>query len=114
MGGIIGTTLMLLETSGCGAVLDLDALPCPADVPLERWLISFPSYGFLLSVRPENAPFVLSHFRQRDLVCEAMGRVESGHKLRLRSHNETIDFWDLSQLSLTGFSSVQPGHAPVL
>jgi AIR synthase-related protein len=114
MGGIIGTTLMLLETSNCGAVLDLEAVPCPPGMPLERWLISFPSYSFLLSVRPENAPFVQSHFRQRDLVCEAVGRVESGHTLRLRSSSEIIDFWNLSQLSLTGFSSVQPSHTAVL
>lgn len=29
MGGIIGTLLMLMETSGCGAVLDLNRLPRP-------------------------------------------------------------------------------------
>jgi selenophosphate synthetase-related protein len=54
MGGIIGTLLMLLETSGCGAILDLDRVPCPVGLPLERWLLCFPSYGFLLSVRPDQ------------------------------------------------------------
>ncbi|MBF2025749.1 MAG: sll0787 family AIR synthase-like protein [Oscillatoriales cyanobacterium C42_A2020_001] len=105
MGGIIGTTLMLLETSGCGATLDIDAIPCPAKVPLERWLVSFPSYGFLLSARSDQVAAVQAHFRRWGLVCEAVGEVESTHCLRLRSQNELIEFWDLSRQGLTGFSA---------
>jgi len=52
MGGIVGTTLMLIESSRCGAVLQLDQIPCPQGISLEQWLLSFPSYGFLLSIRP--------------------------------------------------------------
>lgn len=107
MGGIIGTLLMLLETSGCGAVLNLDQIPCPKELPLERWLISFPSYGFLLSVRPGNAAAVQSCFRQRSLVCEVVGEVQPTQQLVLRSHQESIMFWDLSQQKLTGFSVQQ-------
>ena len=50
MGGIVGTLLMLLETSECGAILDLDRVPCPESLSLEKWLTSFPSYGFLLHI----------------------------------------------------------------
>ena len=50
MGGIVGTTLMLLESSNCGATIHLDQVPCPRGIGLEQWLLSFPSYGFLLSV----------------------------------------------------------------
>lgn len=104
MGGILGTLLMLLETSGCGAVLDLDRVPCPDSLPLERWLLCFPSYGFLLSVRPENVALIQSKFRQRDLVCEVVGEVQLAEKLILNSQGESVVFWDFTQQSLTGFA----------
>ncbi|MBW4489844.1 MAG: sll0787 family AIR synthase-like protein [Trichocoleus desertorum ATA4-8-CV12] len=103
-GGIIGTLLMLLETSGCGAVLNLDQVPCPPSLTLERWLVSFPSYGFLLSVRPHNASAVQACFRQQGLVCEVVGEVQPTQHLVLHSSQESTVFWDLSQAPLTGFS----------
>ena len=103
MGGIVGTLLMLLETSGCGAVLDLDAVPCP-DVPLERWLTCFPSYGFLLSVRPEQVAAIQAKFHQRELTCAIVGRIHPGQQLNLKMQGETQLFWDLQQEPLTGFS----------
>jgi hypothetical protein len=107
MGGIIGTLLMLLETSNCGAVLNLDAIPCPKEIPLERWLLSFPSYGFLLSIRPDNVAAVQSCFREHSLVCEVVGEVQPGQKLVLTSSTESVVFWDLSAQPLTGFAAPQ-------
>ncbi|MDX2239611.1 MAG: sll0787 family AIR synthase-like protein [Leptolyngbyaceae cyanobacterium bins.302] len=104
MGGLVGTLLMLLETSGCGAVLQVDQVPCPDSLPLERWLISFPSYGFLLSVRPEKVAAVRSRFQQQGLVCEAIGKVQPTQELVLRSQDESAVFWDLAQQKLTGFA----------
>jgi uncharacterized protein len=109
MGGVIGTLLMLLETSGCGAVLNLDAVPYPASLTLEQWLVSFPSYGFLLSVRPEQVEAVQRLFHQQDLICEAIGQVTEGHTLTLQFEAESMCFWDLSHAPLTGF--VGPGDA---
>ena len=105
MGGILGTTLMLLETSGCGATLDLTHIPCPTDLALDRWLISFPSYGFLLSVLPDHVETIRAIFQQRHLVCEAIGSIDSTHQLKLRRSSETIVFWDLSENQLTGFTA---------
>ncbi|MBW4581469.1 MAG: sll0787 family AIR synthase-like protein [Tildeniella nuda ZEHNDER 1965/U140] len=104
MGGVVGTLLMLLETSNCGAVLHLDAVPCPPELPLERWLLCFPSYGFLLSVRPENVDAVRSLFHQRDLICEAIGDMQATPQLVLKDETEAVVFWDLSEQALTGFS----------
>lgn len=104
MGGIIGTLLMLLETSGCGAVLDLDAVPCPEGIPLERWLLAFPSYGFLLSVRPDSVAAIQSLFHSRGLVCQAIGEMQLSRQLILKSRTEKVTFWDLSQKDCTGFS----------
>lgn len=104
MGGIIGTLLMLLETSNCGAVLNLNLIPCPKELDLERWLLSFPSYGFLLSIRPDNVAAVQSCFREHSLVCAVVGEVQLSHQLVLTSANESVVFWDLSTQPLTGFS----------
>lgn len=102
-GGIIGTLLMLLETSGCGAVLNLDKVPCPNEISLERWLLSFPSYGFILSVRPSNVLDVQFCFHQQNLVCEVVGEVQATPQLVLHSEQESIIFWDFSEQKLTGF-----------
>jgi len=74
-GGIIGTLTMLLECSGVGAELWLDLLPQPSDGDLERWLISFPSFGYLLSVPPESTTSTIAHFAGREIACAAVGRV---------------------------------------
>ena len=105
MGGIVGTLVMLLETSNCGAVLDLDSVPCPPDLSLERWLVSFPSYGFLLSVRPDRVAAIQSLFHQQDLICQPVGTVQPDRQLVLKSQQESIVFWDFDQQQLTGFSS---------
>ena len=63
MGGIVGTALMLLEASGVGASLDPEAIPRPPEVPLEQWLLAFPSYAFLLSVPPQHQHAVLAALR---------------------------------------------------
>lgn len=105
-GGIIGTLLMLLETSGCGAVLNLDQVPCPNELSLEQWLVSFPSYGFLLSVRPSNVSAVQSCFKQQNLVCEVVGEVQQKQQLILQLEQESSMFWDFCEEKLTGFSKV--------
>ena len=102
MGGIIGTLLMLMETSNCGAILDLDQIPKPEDISLERWLTSFPSYGFLLSVRPENVEAVRAMFQVQDLVCAAIGEVQADQQIILRSQDQSVLFWDFTQQPLTG------------
>ncbi|MBF2080147.1 MAG: sll0787 family AIR synthase-like protein [Synechococcales cyanobacterium T60_A2020_003] len=103
MGGLVGTLIMLLETSGCGATLHLDQIPCPPDLALEKWLLCFPSYGFVLSLRPEHTHAVQTRFRGKGLVCEAVGIVENGSMLQLESGGESVDFWDPVQRPLTGF-----------
>jgi uncharacterized protein len=104
MGGILGTLLMLLETSQCGAILNLDRVPSPTALTLEDWLTRFPSYGFLLSVRPENVSIIQSLFRDRRLICEEVGIIQAAPQLVLSWFDQTEVFWDLSQQPLTGFA----------
>ncbi|AUX38303.1 MULTISPECIES: sll0787 family AIR synthase-like protein [Sorangium] len=107
MGGVAGTLLMLLETSGVGAVLDVAAVPRPGDVrdpSLARWLLAFPSYGFLLSVRPDAAGAVLAAFARRGIASAAVGAVDGSRRLTLEAAGERQTLWDLSAEPLTGFA----------
>ena len=104
MAGCIGTLLMLLECSRVGAVIDIDALPRPeiaaTDTALLRWLQAFPSYGFVLSVRPDRVAAVLQRFRERGLASAVVGSVTRDPTVRLRRGNETSQLWDVSRESL--------------
>ncbi len=50
-GGLVGTAMMLAECSRVGATIDVTRVPKPDGVPLDRWLTTFPSYGYLLAVK---------------------------------------------------------------
>ncbi|WP_413761100.1 AIR synthase-related protein, partial [Vibrio vulnificus] len=69
MAGTAGTALMLLECSGVGACIDIEHIPRPDGVPLLRWLLSFPSFGYLLSVRPQHRLSVLERFAARGIAA---------------------------------------------
>jgi AIR synthase-related protein len=101
--GIAGTLLMLLEASGLGARLELDRLPKPAGVSLDRWLVTFPSFGFLLSVPGIRVVEVCSAFAARGLACERVGRTDASHALRLVAGGTEATLWDLSREAFTGF-----------
>ena len=102
MAGVVGTALMLLECSALGAVIDLDAIPKPAGVPLQRWLAAFPSFGFLLSVADEHLDAVITRFQARDIVCAVIGRTDDTRRVRLRQGAETAPLWDFNTEALIG------------
>jgi AIR synthase-related protein len=103
MGGLVGTALMLLEASGVGATLALEAIPRPAGVDGPRWLLAFPSYGFLLSVAAENAATVQKAFVERGIAAAAVGKVDDTRCLALTASGQRAKIWDLAETPLTGF-----------
>ena len=107
MGGLIGTALMLLESSGVGATLSLDGIPRPAGVSWERWLTAFPSYGFLLAVPPENERRVRESFASRGIAAGTVGQVDGSRRLTLASGSDRATVWDLDEAPLTGFGGVR-------
>ncbi|WP_308121046.1 MSMEG_0567/sll0787 family protein [Paractinoplanes bogorensis] len=56
MAGIAGTLGMLAEASGCGAVLDVDAVPRPAAATMGDWLTCFPGFAMLTTGPQRPAP----------------------------------------------------------
>lgn len=103
MAGAVGTAMMLLECSGCGAVIDVGAIPRPDSVDprdeaaLLRWLSCFPSYGFVLSVAPARVPAVLQRFAARDIAAAAVGEVRSGSVVSLRDQGHEQPLWDFGR-----------------
>jgi AIR synthase-related protein len=108
MAGAIGTALMLLECSHVGAVVDVNAIPRPAGVSLVRWLQTFPSYGFVLSLRPDKVRPVLERFAARGIAAATVGEVTATPQLWLRDGRDLALLWDLANESFIG-----PRAAPV-
>lgn len=111
MAGTLGTALMLLECSGVGAIVDLDAIPRPEGVPLLRWLTAFPSYGFILSVRPEQVAAVRQRFEARGLACAAVGEVKAVRQLIVQQGSEWALLWNLAEQP---FIQGTPARGPAL
>jgi uncharacterized protein len=90
-GGIIGTLAMFCNCSEVGAILDLEDLPCPMDVEIERWLVSFPSYGYLLAISPEDIESTLSHFTATRITCREIGHFRAAPGITLTADGDAVD-----------------------
>lgn len=97
MAGVVGTAMMLAEASHVAMTIDLDALPRPASIPFEHWLPAFPSFGFVLTARPEKADAVLAAFAARDIDCSIAGVVEPGHRLDILHQGTCAQVWDFDR-----------------
>ena len=96
-GGIPGTLVMLLECSGVGATVDIDSIPSPPGVDLFEWMLTFPSYGFLLSVAPGQRRDVEESFRAHGIECEKIGEIEAEQRLQLAHGAERVTLWRLPE-----------------
>ena len=101
MAGVVGTALMLLACSKVGARIDIDAVPRPPEVHSEAellcWLTAFPSYGFILSVRPEHTAKVLARFASRGLACAVVGKVTAAPEVLLAHQGEEALLWNVAE-----------------
>ena len=98
--GIVGTAAMLAECSAVAITMDLNAIPKPDGIPLERWLLTFPSFGYLLSVRPENIAEIVVRFARRGIAAAAVGSVTPGNRLTISDGAVSETIWDFAQRPL--------------
>jgi selenophosphate synthetase-related protein len=98
MPGIAGSLLQMIEGAGCGANLNVEAIPRPDGAPVERWLMVFPSFGFLLATQQPEA--VCDVFARHGIAAAVCGGFDDTRVLRL---NE-FPAWDLNETPLTGLS----------
>jgi AIR synthase-related protein len=93
MGGVLGTALMMLECSQLGATIDLDALPRPESAPIERWLASFPSFGYIIAAPPQQVDAIRARFTARDIACARIGTCEREPRVLLEHGGEREVLW---------------------
>lgn len=104
MPGTAGSLLQLLESAGCGAVLEIEQLPRPKGIATDRWLQTFPSFGFLLAVPPDRVEAAIEPFARRGLACAECGRLDDTGALRLRASGDEALLWDLVAEPFTGLA----------
>jgi uncharacterized protein len=104
MPGIAGSLLQMLEVAGCGALLDADAVPRPDGAPMKRWIMTFPSFGYLLAAAEQDVEAACEVFTRRGLACTPCGRLDGTGVLRLATGGEEAAVWDLRTNPLTGLS----------
>jgi selenophosphate synthetase-related protein len=104
MAGLIGSLAMLLECNTLGVSVDLDAMPVPAGVTVERWVSCFPCLMFLLCVPAGREEECLAAFGRRGLAAAAVGTLDDTGALRICSAGRTETVFDLSRESVTNLA----------
>jgi AIR synthase-related protein len=99
-GGIIGTAIMLAECSGVGIEIDVSALPLPSGVSLDRWVATFPSFGYLIACPPDNVARVIERFGARDISAAAIGRIVEGSKVAISAGDQRAVIRDYAETPL--------------
>jgi uncharacterized protein len=102
MAGLVGSLVMLLEYSGLGVTVDLDALPVPPGVELAAWLNCFPSFGFLLCTEPGRERECIDAFAARGLACAVVGRIRGGADVSLALGRHTREVLGTAGSPVTG------------
>jgi AIR synthase-related protein len=101
-GGIVGTAMMLAECSGVAATIDVTAIPRPNGVPLARWLQTFPSYGYIISVAPAKVAAVIGRFADRGIAAAEVGAIAAGGRVAVTDGHATETIWDFEREPLIG------------
>lgn len=106
-GGLVGTAMMLAECSRVGVTLDATSVPKPEGVALDRWLLTFPSYGYLFAVRPANVSAVLTRFNDRGIAAAEIGEFTADHRVRIADGAAIETIWDFAREPLMGCTTAE-------
>ena len=101
--GIAGTALMMVEASGVGAEIDLDKVPVPDGIQLDRWLLAYNSFGFLLAVDDRHWDNLVAMAVSRSLECLRIGTINEGSELVLSRGGQSEVLWDWGKEPFLGF-----------
>jgi len=102
--GLLGTLSIMMENSGRGALIDLAAIPCPAPLELSQWLLSFQSFGFILSAQPEFSARIIDLFHERGIDAAVVGKVTDGRTVAVTSRQESEVLFDFQEDQITGIT----------
>lgn len=97
--GVVGTAAMMLEYSGKGGILDLNAIDSsrPSGIDLDDWLRMYISLGFLISIPNENLERVEEIASRHGMTSVVVGIVNNSKEVRLRLDAEEKVLFDFSK-----------------
>ena len=95
-GGIVGTAAMLAECSGVGIEIDIRDIPSPEGVPLDRWLLTFPSFGYLLAVASADVAEVTDRFAARGIAAADIGAITTGSEVAVTDGASRETIWNVA------------------
>lgn len=110
--GVIGTLGMLLEVSGKGATIELDAIPRP-DLEANRmtfvqWVKMYPGMGFIMTAREEHTKDLIQRFARVGMTAAVIGTVDSSHNLTVTYKGQNASrVFDFSE---NGIMDLFPGQ----
>jgi putative methanogenesis marker protein 2 len=114
--GVIGTLGMLLEMSGKGAVIELDAIPRPDlaahGIGFEQWVRMYPGMGFVLTAKPKQVSEVVHRFASVGMTARAIGHLNGDRNLCIEYGGEQVSVFDLKRESVMGIVNDSCGPGP--
>ncbi len=102
--GLLGTLSIMMENSGTGAIIHLDAIPCPSPLSLSQWVLSFQSFGFVLSASPEYSNRMIHLFGERGIDAAVIGTVLDDSAVNVQMGHESLKLFDFAADEITGIS----------
>lgn len=105
--GILGTLGMLLEVSGVGADVLLDAIPKPPELTYDHWLKMYPGMGFIVTCRPEDTEQVIRVFKDHKLNAARIGKIVPGSRLDIHMGRERATVFDFEKHDITGLRPIK-------
>ncbi|HJV08192.1 MAG TPA: AIR synthase related protein [Acidimicrobiales bacterium] len=102
MAGIVGSLAMLLECNRLGVTVDLDAVPVPARVALDRWLTAFPCFAFLLCAPAGREDDCARPFLDRGIKAPVIGTIDGSGEVAVAQGGRRAVVIDLRSEAVTG------------
>ncbi|HIH03180.1 MAG TPA: methanogenesis marker 2 protein, partial [Methanoregulaceae archaeon] len=111
--GLIGSLGMLLEVSGCGAVIAVGRIPAPDleanGITFDHWLRMYPGMGFVLTVRPEDAEEVCRRFEAVGMAAAEIGEVDGSRRLSIAGPDGEATVFDFAGDGITRLAPCRGG-----
>ena len=92
--GILGTLEMLLETSGKGAVVNLEDIPRNESVEWVDWLRSYPGSGFVFTASEDKCDYIKQYLAKYSIEAEVVGDVTDTNSLYLNYGDEQAEVFN--------------------
>jgi putative methanogenesis marker protein 2 len=100
--GTLGTLGMLLETSGKGATVDVNSIPCPASVDMVQWLKSYQGCGYVVTCEPEKSQRIIDMYSTVGVTAAVIGNVTNDKQLVVKQGERSKVMFDFDRDIITG------------